>query len=536
MMRIGGESLSTIRTGFLLVVMVFVGAIFSIFSKSGSPLTAMAWTVASIAWSVSAYFAAVPSWWVLLFGMFSLTALVHFEQRWWGRFLTGVFAGCGFACKITGVYFLVAAGLALLMKDPRLENEKSEHEGNGMPWAIARCSAMIAGGGVFLSQACTYFTPFEHCLYSVPIAVLLSVALRKTIASRALPPRDMLARDLRLFAPLLGGFLVPVFLLLAPYSIAELPRVIHGMFNVHFRLSGALRAVLHAPTLSTILVDGWIYALPIACSLTLPVRWFACIAIMNTVQLALLASSYGPNASGFSVQTGLYLLPSSLSVLFFRASIRDSDEAAGDRTLAMLACYAPLASMIQFPYSTPVYFLFHFPFTLILLFQLSGRARRSAAGMAAGSVLAALGVLLVSPAIRVSLLGLSGSLEALADPRGGIVIPGSEADAYTEMLAAVRSRAGDSSYIFAGPSRPDIYFLSGKSAPAGSLFDDVPGYEIDEKNIAALIDQYRISVAVISKFPLHRDQYSPAFFSELSSKLPFRGENEFFEIYSRHAP
>ena len=119
-----GTSLRSLRYAFLLAFLAFVPLVFAIARRALSPWLAAAVTFTCVAWTVPNYFASMPSWYNLFLAALGAWALLrHIES---GRlswvFLAGIAAGLSVLVKIIGLYDVAAVLLFLAWREQTLQS------------------------------------------------------------------------------------------------------------------------------------------------------------------------------------------------------------------------------------------------------------------------------------------------------------------------------------------------------------------------------------------------------------------------------
>jgi hypothetical protein len=105
-----GTSLSSLRTMLITVATMAVIAWFLIAARFLPPVSASVVTLVCLVWSFPNYFAALPSWYNLMFASWTMWAILKYSDELKPRFLVvAAFAiGLSILCKITGIYVLAA--------------------------------------------------------------------------------------------------------------------------------------------------------------------------------------------------------------------------------------------------------------------------------------------------------------------------------------------------------------------------------------------------------------------------------------------
>ena len=113
---IGPPSSTTMRIPLFLFALLWVAAMYAIARRFIPPIGAALVAVTALVWSVPNYPASVPSWFNLFFATFGTVALlrgIETDKRRW-LVLAGVAGGVSFLFKLSGVFYLLGGGIALV--------------------------------------------------------------------------------------------------------------------------------------------------------------------------------------------------------------------------------------------------------------------------------------------------------------------------------------------------------------------------------------------------------------------------------------
>lgn len=166
-----------------------------------------------------------------------------------------------------------------------------------------------------------------------------------------------------------------------------------------------------------------------------------------------------------------------------------------------------LCTLIQFPFSKPVYFCYVAP----LLFLAVAAIQRLPTSFVRGSGAPLLTFSILFPVVWVTPgfvfnIGKRASpneqTARLTMPRGGnLRITKVEADEYNRLVRLVTSRAPGSSVILAGPDSPEIYFLSGKPNPTRLIFEFLEPAYSGQFPGDALLQKVRPTAVILNSRP-----------------------------------
>jgi hypothetical protein len=81
------------------------------------------------------------------------------------------------------------------------------------------------------------------------------------------------------------------------------------------------------------------------------------------------------------------------------------------------------------------------------------------------------------------------------------ILAGSSAE-YSKLVNVVRSHAGsDSSYIYAAPDSPEVYFLTGLRNPTRTMYDFFDDQEARTPRLLAALRTHDVKVVAINRAP-----------------------------------
>jgi hypothetical protein len=120
-------------------------------------------------------------------------------------------------------------------------------------------------------------------------------------------------------------------------------------------------------------------------------------------------------------------------------------------------------------------------------------------------------------------LGLTAAraepLRPLNLPRGGVLVPASDAFEYEAVVKTLTSHARGG-FTFAGPDVPEIYFLAGLRNPTRSLFDFLEPSATGADRVLAAIDDRHITAVVTNGKVRYSSPLSPDLEAGLESRFP----------------
>ena len=424
----------------------------------------------ALAWSFPNYFAALPSWWVLICALACLWAFIRYVETGLLRYaaVAGLAAGISILMKQTGLYVLVALLMALLYGGGARERDTRVW----WPGRVLCAGVAVAALGLALGLLAARLA-LADLFY-----LLLPIAACSRILATADGRHPVLARPKGLLAPLtsLGAATVPLACFIAPYVVDRLGALVNGLFVLpqkrvqfaSFEMPPAYWILAGVPLVAMVM--------PLPAPLRAPSRigdqLGVAVAIVGAVLIG--ASLYNvvayqivwQSARGFAA-----LLPIAACWLLL-SRVRDVRQ-----RWILFGCATMLAwtSLVQIPFSAPIYFCYVTPLAVIAAVALAsaGEALRRPVVCASAAVLLVFGVATMNRGYIYN-LGFNHAPSALNVPlnlgRAHLAVSAADSASYRRVLDLIATHIGDGQLV-AGPDCPEVYFLTGRVSPSGTLFD-----------------------------------------------------------------
>ncbi|MDQ6893182.1 MAG: glycosyltransferase family 39 protein [Acidobacteriota bacterium] len=510
--RVLGTSLRSLRYAFLLAFLAFVPLVFAIARRALSPWLAAAVTFTCVAWTVPNYFASMPSWYNLFLAALGAWALLrHIES---GRlswiFLAGIASGLSVLVKIIGLYDVAAVLLFLAWREQTLQS--SSTEALRAPRSVAFAALKTALAALFVLLLVLAFRTRTDAVdllhFVVPGAAIAALLVFSEWRDGQGRFGRRVAGLARLVAPFAAGLVIPIGAFVARYAASgALPALWDGVF---------VRPQRQIATASLAFPDVWtlLAAAPFAALLAFP-RLAAGRARRIALPVAVVVLG-GLLALGGTLDGYRWIWNSARSldvaaVLVGCWRLWRDDPPLGARRrqqIFLLVALAACIGLVQYPFSSPIYFCYALPFTVLAIAFLVA-SEPAPVGWLHACVLAfylGFALLWLNPGYVFFLGGAPMRYHAdgfLNLPRGGIRIGATEARAYNDLVAAVEEKSRGSE-IFAGPEAPEVYFLCGKRNLTRILFEGVSGIRPGSKNTERLrpvFDRADVKVVVWNRSP-----------------------------------
>jgi hypothetical protein len=459
--------------------LLFAGAVlaqlltYALIRRFLEPIAAVTATLVALVWSFPNYFAALPSWWLLICALACIWAFVRYVET--GRPLyavwSGAAAGCAILIKQTGLYVLMALVMAFVygyvaQRDTRLNTRAARF----LATAVA-ISGMAVALGILRSRL-----SLSDLLYLfLPIAACCRLLISASAHDEPAHPQELRNG----LIPALAGAAVPIACFVAPYIAgAHLGTFLHGAFALPQRRVQFASFELPPP--------HWIVAgIPLLLVVSpLPrfgwwqeLTWRRSVAAIGTVAAVALAYAALSDQMTYqliwqSARAMSALLPVAICTVIESGHVRDLKR---HWTLFAAAVMLAWASLVQFPFSAPIYFCYIAPLAVIgavALADSSNASRRPALPVAAALLLA----FAVASMNRGYVYNLGG-VHRVTEPvvpldleRVSLRVSEPDAVMYRRVMSLVATHIGDGTLV-AGPDCPEVYFLAGRFSPSGTLFD-----------------------------------------------------------------
>jgi hypothetical protein len=473
-----GEDLIWLRVPMFVLFLAFVPCYYAIARRLVRGPAALVTTAFAVGWSVPVYPAAVPSWYLLFFSCFGTYLVIrHFETglSWW-LFAAGLFGGLAISFKIVGIWFVLAVVVALVAAE-----QASNPRGRGRRLSLRGYGLFVIAGalvtlGLVVGVLGSHLGGAELVNLVIPAAALCCIPVVAEAATDGPSARTRFRSLGGRVAPFLVGVALPVGLVTLPYVITgAVPDLIEGVLV-------APRERLDYSYLSTPEPAALLWGLPVVAVLFvrhyLP-RARRAIDISAVIVLAVLLVTSGTADRSYLLLwhaaralAPLVVVAGALALAFWPGLVADQTRRL---VLLLVLLVAGLGSLVQYPFSAPVYFCYAAPLFALAAVGVAG-SLRVGSGLLPAALLVSYAVFGLAFLDRASLstLGLGFQVDPqtviLDGSRASIRVTPSDRAAY-RTAAALLERHGSGRYAFAGPDAPELYFLSGRTNPTRSLFD-----------------------------------------------------------------
>jgi hypothetical protein len=504
---IGSPASSTLRVPLFLFALPWVAALYAIARRFVPPVGAALVAVCALVWSVPNYPAAVPSWFNLFFATFGALALLRgleTGRRQW-LVLAGVAGGVSFLFKLSGVFYLLGGGLALIATSfrPHADDAAAGRTRSG----AALVSAILFPVMVVLAVPISRAGFGEVVRFLVPLGALIGALIWREWNHGGTSAGE---RG-RALAGTLGPFVLGAVLPLAAYTLVllatgALSQTIDGVLVKPFRRMDS--AMMHPPPPTALIFS---IALGVLLWVRASGRTAAMLAMVAAVGFGAVVYASGQNPTlygmGILIAWGLPFLAAAGAAWLVIAPAQGESGGTDRRTGAAITITAIACStlLVEFPFAAPIYLLYTFPLSMVALAAVVGTAGRTPAPVQCVVV----AFLLVFGLVRVT----PGAVESFGSrfvptdetvqlklERSGLRVRAADAAGYEKLIGAVQLLAKDHT-LWAGPDAPEIYFLSGVPNRTRTLFDFLDA----EAGKVPLVERVRASQATLVVLKMQPD-------------------------------
>jgi hypothetical protein len=533
-----GISSGSMRAVLFAFFLVWVPAIFYVASRFVSVYSAGAVTLLAVAWSVPHYPASMPSWYNLFFATFGVASLLQYLEeenlRW--LFIAGLFAGLSALAKITAAYFVAGVLLFFVFREQAI-TQQNNHQPQARPRAYS--AAIILGLAAFLvllSSLIHKIPGISGLIYFVaPTFALTVLLIYREFAGIAGQSRERFLTLARMCVPFGVGVVIPLIIFLLPYVFTgSVNDLLHGLVATPAR---AVRFATFAPQNPFMMLA----IIPVMLPVVLAYEWgrigrAVCGGILALYCGAVVASS---SQSTLSYNLG-WCSASTLTPAIILAGVgilwvsrkREYLGAKKQQQLFLILSVTALCSLLQFPFTAPIYFLYVAPLVILAataLFSLKSRPPRLAL-----ATLMAFYLLFAFVSVTPFQLTFASSPDVRIEPltvarARGLRVESSDARLYNDLIPLLQLHAAGK-FMYAAPDCPEVYFLSGLESPTRHYFDYAEDPRDYSKRTLSALDSLNVNIVAINSDPQFSGPMSPALYGSLQERFPNSTEIGKFEV------
>ena len=530
--RVLGTSLTSLRTILIAVAGLAVIAWFLIAARFLRPVSASVITLVCLVWSFPNYFAALPSWYNLMFASWTMWAILKYSDQLKPRFLViAAFAiGLSILCKITGIYALAATFFAVLfihLNQNQASDISAKHSQNNS-------SQLMIGAALLGITYCTLLfllvqgraSMSNLALFCIPGTILMVVVFCQSQIARTCST-SVSRLGLHTLLIIVAVDVVLMVFCFGYFNLGALTQLLQGVIILPmarlevatFSPPSSIWLLLSIPLGLLIYYDRQILK-----TAKMPV--VITVAVIGTILIAL---GDIPLIYRIAFRSGHLLLPVVVyvgSIMLIKSRADFISKAIRNR-LFILLMFAATLSLIQYPYSSGIYFCYTSPFSILAVAAIITRTKKYDRQLW-GSVAVIAGIFAViwinfsNPRTVGVFYQRASEMVTLDLPRGGIKIPAVGYDEIKPTIDYVQQHSQPDDYILAGPDCPQFYFLANRKNPTPQFYDFFQASVIRgsawkrytttvEQELKTVIKNRDIKLFVINTMPEFSQPYSDEF-------------------------
>jgi hypothetical protein len=532
--RLFGTNLASMRYMLYIFFLAWVPSLYYASLRFGSPWTAASFTLLAVAWSVPNYSTAMPSWYNLFFATFGVAALFRYietRQNWWLS-VAGLCGGISFLFKLSGLYFVAGSVLFLLFSGAKTGAGRRRWE-RWSCFALAAFSVLAYEGLVFSLLRKAYY-PGSFLYFFLPILAAGAAVVWQNAKFQSREGG---------FGPTLGhlllfgaGVAIPVLVFLIPYfRAAAVTDFMRGVFVLPGK---RLQYTIRTESLPRFLVGS---AAGVACLIAVlftprKVRAVAgSVLVASAFVVTVFAGKYPALYDAVWVPVWNFLPVAILMGILLLIKRGDSLQFEQEQKIFLVLAVTAACNLIQFPYSSPMYFCYVAPLLALSVLAASTLVEQPSQFVRIGLFCACLLYAVVDVTPRFLLnrgeleVPASGAADFVLPRSGGLHLYGASARIRTELVNVVLRHARGN-YIYATPDCPEVYFLSGFRNPTPTLFDFLDEPTGRTERILAAIHAHDVNLVVLNLAPSFSDPVAPDLREALYREFPEQTHTGSFEV------
>jgi hypothetical protein len=529
--RLFGTTLFAMRIVLFAVFLAWVPAVFYLASRLVRPLAAAGVTLLCVAWTLPNYPAPLPSWYNLFLTVFGLAGLFRWledrRSRW--LVLAGAMGGLSLLVKVVGLYFVAGAMLFFVFQSHEQSRAAAGAVARrGTAYALFATASLLAFCAALLLTIRGQVHAGEVVQFVLPGVVVAGFLVRNEWTQPAGPSGARFAALARLLVPFLAGFAIPLVLFLLPFAAGGgIGALLNGVFVLPAKRVGTASYPMLPPWSMLALAPAWLlfaYGRRMAARMN---RWHVA-GLVVVLAAYLVATGRVPlmyRLVWYAARGALPPLVLAAVVLLSKARPADTESALRRSRIMLLLGVSAVFTLVQFPFSVPIYFCYVAPLVALLAVALLPRARPMAPAVPAALV----AFLIAFAVFRVNTSTLFGMgvlyqpyppTAALRLPRGGLDVPARDAEMYRVAVRVLQQHARGG-YTWASPDCPEIYFLSGLRNPTRSLFDFFDDETGRTPRILATLERHGVTAVALNADPQFTAGIPADLVAELERRYPF---------------
>jgi hypothetical protein len=369
--------------------------------------------------------------------------------------------------------------------------------------------------------------------FAMPSAFLVMLLLGNEFVRAHGSVKHRFANLLSMFAPFGLGLAIPIVSYLILYSLAHSTGpLFHDLFD------GTEKQLLFASTAAPpvlFMIPVFPVALLIAVALASHRQGqvvYGSLLAMYLGGILVLSSRYQ-----LAYAHGWCSLAYAIPILTLAGAVTIGTSQVADirkQQIMLLVAAMAVISLVQFPFSAPVYFCYVAPLAILAAVGVFSSLKHQPR-LALGALIAfyltfavvrvtpgfSLGTFQHSSEVKTRPLTLARAGNLRVDPR--------DAEVYEKLIPAIKSRAG-SNFIYAAPDCPEIYFLADLLNPTRTIFDFREEPVGRQSRILRTLENHDVNVIAINRQPQFSGTLEPDLLEALRTLYPDSEEIGHFQV------
>jgi len=536
-----GINSASLRYVLFAAFLSWVLVVFYVASCFISAYAAAGITLLAVAWSVPNYPAPMPSWYNLFFATFGTAALLRYldvGSRIW-LFIAGICGGLSILAKIAGLYFIAAVLLFFVFREQCIECEQDRNSSQrGRLYTVV----IVLGLGAFvlvLFRLIHQIPGLSGLIFFVLPAFCLVVFLSaRELAGIPGSDSQRFSTLLSMGVPFGLGFVLPIAAFLIPYALTgSVHALLYGTFTVPMKRF-IFAAVL--PQNAVLIVEMIPFILPVVIAFDSGgTGRLICAGLLALFAAAVLI---GSARSTLLYGLGWRSLAAAIPVLILAGVVILGLSRAGkamtllrQQQFMLIMCVTALCSIVQFPFSTPVYFFYIAPLVVLTAAALFASVDSPPRLVLATAIIFYIlfAVWRVTPGF-IKHFGKSYFADTQTEPvslarAGGLRVDPSDARFYDALIPLVQAHA-IGKFIYCAPDCPEVYFLSGLRNSTRTLYDFFDDPQDRTDRILRSLASHNTNVIIFNKTPEFSGPVKPDLREALEERYSHYADVKCFQV------
>jgi hypothetical protein len=538
--RVFGTNLTSLRCVLYLFFLAWVPSVYYAASRFVSSPIASIVTLLAVAWGLPNYAAAMPSWYNLFFATFGVASILRYletrRERW--LFVAGLCGGVSCLFKVSGLFFIAGVLLFFLFPDKSVAGDLPVSRTGRMLYRTLLLLAVLSYNGLLGAFLRKGFSLVSFLYFVVPEMAVAAFLLWREFAGGRNEGQRLRPLSRKL-VPFGAGVVIPIMAFLYPFvTQGFVSQLRYRLFVLPAkRFAFASHSQTPRVLIAGLVIDGVIIAAIFMSSSDVRGvigRRF----VFLSVAILLIAVRMSPYVYTRIWTATSTLLPTvvvlGLIVLTAKGRSEDIDDRYPQRVFLLLSVTAA-CSLIQFPFSGPIYFCYVAPLLLLATTAVLSMVRQVPPSVVAGLAIFFLlyAVLDVTPGFIYKMgnqYAPDVQTASFGLPRAGSLrVNSADAREYKDLATIVLEHARGR-YLFCTPDCPEVYFLFGFRNPTHTLFDFFDEPAGRTTTILTALRSHNVNLVVLNQTPAFSGPVPSDLKSAIEKDFPSHAATQRFEV------